>query len=237
MKNEVSEMPLSCEDCTNKDSIFSCLSHDEKVHLGQDKGCNFYKKGQVLFYEGNHPHGLYCVYKGKVKISKLGDDGKEQIIRLAGNADTLGYRSLLSNEPYKATATALEDSLVCYLSKTQYFDLMSKNTDLCMRTVKILASDLRNSEQNLLDVSQKTVKQRIADTLLTVKDKFGFKEDGITLDVKLTRKEIGDMASVTTETTIRTLSELNKSGVIKLVGKEIQIRNLQKLTNIANMMD
>ena len=234
MKPDISNMPVSCEDCNNKDNAFSCLSRSEKSDLAKDKGRNFYKKGQVIFYEGNHPHGLYCIYKGKVKISKLGDEGKDQIIRLAGDADMLGYRALLSNEPYKATATAIEDSYICYLSKRQYFDMMSKNTSLCMSTVKILASDLKDSEQQLIDISQRTVKERIADTLLTITEKFGYKEDNVTIDVKLTRRELGDMAGVTTETTIRTLSELNKSKIINLVGKEIQIIDPQKLKNITS---
>jgi CRP-like cAMP-binding protein len=101
MKAAKVEMP-SCEDCPSKGGMFSCLSREDKAVLGEDKGNNYYKKGQVIFYEGNYPHGLYCIFKGKVKVSKLGDEGKEQIVRISGNADTLGYRSLLCNEPYKS---------------------------------------------------------------------------------------------------------------------------------------
>jgi CRP-like cAMP-binding protein len=125
MKAERVEMP-SCEDCASKGGMFSCLSKEDITRLGEDKGNNFYKKGQVIFYEGNYPRGLYCIYKGKVKVSKLGDEGKEQIVRISGNTDTLGYRSLLCNEAYRATATALEDSYVCYLSKKRFFELWNR---------------------------------------------------------------------------------------------------------------
>ncbi|MBK6525136.1 MAG: Crp/Fnr family transcriptional regulator [Crocinitomicaceae bacterium] len=236
MKAAKVEMP-SCEDCPNKGGMFSCLSREDKAVLGEDKGNNYYKKGQVIFYEGNYPHGLYCIFKGKVKVSKLGDEGKEQIVRISGNADTLGYRSLLCNEPYKATATALEDSYVCYLSKKRFFELMESNNTLCLSTIQLLARELRQSEQQLVDITQKTVRERIAEVLLQLKNKFGFKPDGRTIDIRLTRREIGDMAGVTTETTIRTLSELNKSGVIAIVGKDIQVLKLDQLLLIANIDD
>lgn len=236
MKNAKVEMP-SCEDCPNKGGMFSCLSREDKSQLGEDKGNNFYKKGQVIFYEGNHPHGLYCIYKGKVKISKLGDEGKEQIVRISGNADTLGYRSLLCNEPYKATATALEDSYVCYLSKKKFFELLESNNTLCLNTIQLLARELRQSEQQLVDITQKTVRERVAEVLLQLKSKFGVKQDGKTLDIRLTRREIGDMAGVTTETTIRTLSELNKEGLIAISGKDIQLLSLEKLQALANIED
>mgnify|MGYP000347595332 CR=1 FL=1 len=231
MKPDLSKIPLSCQDCTNNSSTFSCLSSEEKDELSVDKGNNFYKKGQTIFYEGNHPHGLYCIHSGKVKISKLGEEGKEQILRLAGKAETLGYRALLGNEPYKATATALEDSYVCYLSKRQFFELITKNNNLCLNMIHTLADDLRDSEQKLLDISQLTAKERISSALLILKDKFGYQEDGKTIDVKLTRRELGEFSGVTTETTIRTLSELNKENVIELKGKEIQILDEKNLTH------
>lgn len=236
MKASKIEMP-SCENCPNSDGLFSCLTKHDKSVLGEDKGNNFYKKGQVIFYEGNYPHGLYCIYKGKVKISKLGEEGKEQIVRISGNADTVGYRSLLCNEPYKATATALEDSHVCYLSKKKFFEILETNNALCINTLQLLARELKQSEQQLVDITQKSVKERIAEAILQLKNKFGLKEDGRTLDIRLTRREIGDMAGVTTETTIRTLSDFNKAKIIELSGKDIKIVNLNQLQNIANIDD
>ena len=227
----------SCEDCPNKGGLFSCLTTHDKSILGEDKGNNFYKKGQVIFYEGNYPHGLYCIYKGKVKISKLGEEGKEQIVRISGNADTVGYRSLLCNEAYKATATALEDSYVCYLSKKKFFEILESNNTLCINALQLLARELKQSEQQLVDITQKSVKERIAEVLLQLKNKFGVKEDGVTLDVRLTRREIGDMAGVTTETTIRTLSEFKHEKVIELSGKDIKLIKLKQLQNIANVED
>ncbi|PJB14203.1 MAG: Crp/Fnr family transcriptional regulator [Flavobacteriales bacterium CG_4_9_14_3_um_filter_32_8] len=235
MKNSPVKIP-SCSECDNK-NIFGCLPLHEIEKLSVNKDNNFFKKGQVIFYEGNHPHGMYCIYNGKVKISKLGDEGKEQIVRFAGEGELLGYRSALSNESYKATATAMEDCYICHIPKEKFSEVLNNNSNFSLEIIRLLSDDLKKSEQNLLNISQKPVRERIAETLLVLKNRFGFEKDGKTLTIVLTRREIGDIAGTTTETTIRTLSEFVKEGSIKLSGKKILILNLNKLLLAANVHD
>ena len=235
MKNLPVKIP-SCSECTSK-NIFDCLPQNEMEKLSVNKDNNFFKKGQVIFYEGNHPHGMYCIYTGKVKISKLGDEGKEQIVRFAGEGELLGYRSALNNESYKATATAMEDCYICHIPKEKFSEVLNNNSNFSLEIIKLLSDDLKKSEQNLLNISQKPVRERIAETLLVIKNRFGFEKDGKTLSIILTRREIGDIAGTTTETTIRTLSEFVKEGSIKLLGKKILILNSDKLTLSANLHD
>src|SRR3974390_3257678 len=88
-----------CEKCENlASSIFCSLGRSEISTLSDAKSFNLYRKGQVIFYEGNQPQGIYCLNSGKVKIHKLGDDGKEQIVRLAKKGSIIGYRALLSGD-------------------------------------------------------------------------------------------------------------------------------------------
>ncbi|PCJ27899.1 MAG: Crp/Fnr family transcriptional regulator [Flavobacteriales bacterium] len=227
MKSQFQEI-LSCANCENENRIFGCLPNNELEKLSAHKNKNYFKKGQVIFYEGNHSHGIYCVYKGKVKISKLGDEGKDQIVRFASEGELLGYRSALSNEPYKATATAMEDCYICYIPKEKFKEVLS-NKNFSMEIIQLLTNDLKNSEENLLNISQKAVKERIAETLINLMKRFGLESDGKTLSITLTRREIGDIAGTTTETTIRTLSIFMKEGSIKLNGKNILITNIDKL--------
>jgi len=180
---------------------------------------------------------LYCIYKGKVSLTKLGEDGKRQVVRFAHEGDALGYRSLLSNENYQATATALEDCQICFLQKDKILDMMSTNPILARNSMQLLANDLRNAEQRLISISQKTVKERIAEALILLQRTFGFEEDGKTIDVTLTRSEIADTAGTTTETTIRTLASLNDEKLIKLNGKKISILNLNSLLKTAAIYD
>jgi len=170
-------------------------------------------------------------------LSKLGDDGKEQIVRFAKTSDILGYRSLLSDEPYHATATAMEDCHVCLLSKEKFLQLMEKDPKLSLSVVQLLSKDLRSAEQLLIDIAQKSVKERIAESLVLLKNTFGYQEDGETLSITLTRSEIADIAGTTTETTIRTLAQLSDSGLIELSGKKIRILDFHKLVNTASIYD
>ena len=237
-KHVPAKAPL-CQDCQRRkhDHIFCDLSHDELAEFSKDRADNFYKKGQIIFYEGNRGHGLFCIYKGKVKIHKLGEEGKEQIVRFAKEGDILGYRSMLGNEPYNATAMAIEDSVICYLPKSHFKNLLESNNDMSYKVIQLLTSDLRQSENRIINITQKPVIERISEALLILIDKFGFQPDGKTLDVVLTRREIGDLAGVTTETTIRTLSDLNKKGVVNLNGKQIELVDKPRLVRIANLID
>lgn len=231
------EVP-KCEECSNlQGSIFCMLGRQELEQLGATKSYNLYKKGQVIFYEGNQPQGVYCINSGKVKIHKLGDDGKEQIVRLAKKGSVVGYRALLSEDCYYATATALENTLVCFFPKMVYLNLLMNNQQFSMKTIQMLASDLRMAEQMLTNMAQKQVRERMAEALLLLKEFFGVEEDGITINTILTREDIGNIAGTTTETSIRVLSELNTMGVIELKGRKIRIIKPKELVRIASVTE
>lgn len=232
MKNIKLSIP-GCVNCQNKNSLFCSLTNSEKTTLETNKGASFIKKGQVIFYEGNYPHGFYCVFKGAIKVSKLGEGGKEQIVRFATSGELLGYRSVLNGEAYMATATAMEDSYVCHLSRDNFMEVMDGDNSLYLELIKLLSNDLKNSEKKLISISQKSVLERIAETLVLLYDKFGLDSDGY-IRLSLTRKEIGDIAGIATETTIRSLSELSKKGVVELQGKKILIKNIKKLKSLSN---
>lgn len=223
----------TCTTCSNKEGILCNLSEENKTVLSDRKGNNFYKKGQTVFYEGNHANGLYCIHEGQVKLSKLGEDGKEQIVRFAKVGDILGYRSLLSNEPYHATATAMVDARICLISKEKFNKLLETDSKLSVSVIQLLSKDLRSAEQLLIDITQKSVRERISESLIILQRTFGFQKDEKTLDITLTRSEIADMAATTTETTIRTLAQLSKDGLIKLTGKQILIIDFPGLQRVA----
>ena len=227
----------SCLECNNKTSLFCSLDNEEKQVLSQNKGQNFYKKGHVIFYEGNYANGLYCIYNGKVKLSKLGSDGKQQIFRLSNNGDVLGYRALLSNEPYQATATAIEDCYICHISKDRFQSILKENSRLSWKTIQMLSKDLKNAEKNLMNIVQKNVKERVAEALLMLVNTFGTNDKDYSLNVSLNRLELSDLVGTTSETIIRTLSELKKSGCIDLKGKKIIVINPSLLSQIARLTD
>lgn len=228
--------PSDCTECDHRGSSFFCnMASEDLKALSINKSSSIYKKGQVIFNEGNRPHGLYCIYEGKVKLSKLGDFGKEQILRMAKNGDILGYRAAVCNEKYYSSATALEDSEICHVSLENFNKVLCRSTDLNFKLMKLLTTDVKESEKKILNISQKNVEERVAESLIVLNEVFGMEEDGQTLNVTITRKEIGDMAGVTTESTIRKLSDFSKDGLIKINGRKLLIPDIKRLTLVAKL--
>ncbi|QQR81354.1 MAG: Crp/Fnr family transcriptional regulator [Deltaproteobacteria bacterium] len=168
--------PAECHNCESRpNGIFCELEQASTRELEQRKTSNVYKKGQIIFYEGNQALGLYCVSSGRVKLYKTSIDGKEQIVRIASPGDVLGYRALLADEPYHATAEALEDAEVCCLDRNAFFPLLKKEPSLAMNLIQKLAQELRVAENLAATIAQKSVRERMAELLLTLKEVYGKK--------------------------------------------------------------
>lgn len=211
------------------------MNSDDRAYLSVNKGSSRYKSGQVVFHEGSQPTGLYCIYKGKVKVFKLGADGKEQIVRFSRKGEVIGYRALLSNTSYNATATAIEDCEICHISKSVFINKLQENSSLTHNVIQLLSENLKESEDKLLSVTQKSVKERVAQALLLLKNRLGLEEDEATLAVVLTRREIGEIACITTETTIRTMSDFKKEGILEFNKRKIKIIDMDRLISIAGI--
>lgn len=227
-----------CETCGSRHkSIFCHLDIEEMHAFNQAKSCMSYKKGQVIFNEGGHPLGLFCVNDGKVKIEHTGADGKEQILRMAKGGDVLGYRALLSDERYNASAVALDDTDVCFVPRDSFFSVLKLNPRLSLDIIKMLSTELRKAEDTITDLAQKPVRERMAEALLFLKETYGYEEDGQTIDVVLTREDIANLVGTATETAIRLLSEFKKDGIVEAVGKKLKIVAIDKLVKTANVYD
>ncbi|MCO6498833.1 MAG: Crp/Fnr family transcriptional regulator [Vicingus serpentipes] len=233
-------IPTSCPQCEHKisgNSLFCCLNIDEINEVSDSKRNMLFKKGQTIFNEGNHPHGIYCIHKGKVKIHKLGEEGKDQIVRLAKDNNFIGYRAILGGDTYMASATAIEDTQVCFIPKEAITNLIKSNSSFSFSLLGLLSDDLKRAENKITNMAQKHVRERIAEAILLLKEAYGFKEDGVSIDSSLTRKELANIAGTTTETSIRILSEFQKDKMVELDGKNIKITNLNSLIKTANIFD
>ncbi|MES2648029.1 MAG: Crp/Fnr family transcriptional regulator [Bacteroidota bacterium] len=227
---------VHCEQCQQRhSSIFCNTDHEVLADLSDSKSCTVYKKGDTLFHEGGHPFGVYCINAGKIKLSVTGEEGKEQIVRLAKPGDVLGYRAVLSGERYAASAVALEDSKVCFIPKEQFIKALKGDGNLSLETMKLLSHQLREADIKITHLAQKPVRERLAECLLFLKETYGFEQDGACIAVQLSREDIANLVGTATETAIRLLSELNRDGTIELHGKKIKILDLKALTHIANI--
>jgi CRP/FNR family transcriptional regulator len=234
---EISRNIPSCVDCKNENKVFCALSQCDRSNISEDKGSNFYHKGQTIFYEGNHAHGLYCIYKGKVKLTKTSESGREQIVRFAQTGELLGYSSLLSGKNYQVTAIALEDCHICHLSKSRMLETMESNFQFSQSVIELLMSDLRFVENRLISSSQKNVLARVAETLVLLRTTFGEKESNKSIDVYLSRAEMAEMTGTTVESFIRSLAQLTKEELIAMDKRSIVIKDVEGLLEVAGIVD
>ena len=226
----------SCQFCTARlTSVFNVLEHEQVVEMNTHKSCATYKKGQYIFTENGMPLGLFCVNSGKIKLATTGFDGKEQILRLSKGGDIIGYRALISGERYHCSAFALEDCSICFVPKDYFMNLMKTDHKLCFEVAKKISSDLKLAEEHIVSLSQKNIRERMAEALLFLKATYGFEDDGQTLNVIMSREEIADYVGTSTESAIRLLSEFNQDKIVELQGKRIKIVDLQRLIKTANL--
>jgi CRP-like cAMP-binding protein len=226
---------VGCEDCPSLgESIFCNLKREILEEVSSQKGGNLYKKGEIVFSEGFKPFGIHCVSKGRIKIYKLGDDGKDQIVRVAKVGDIIGYRSLISDEIYSASAEALEDSRTCFIPKNTFFELIKQENEFALKIMKVLSKDLRKAESQSINIAQRTVKERLANALLSKRDIIEEKEGKELMSFTISRKDLADLIGCAPETLIRMLSQLKKEGVISLNKREVEILNHVKLYKLAH---
>lgn len=236
----MSKIPIhiehTCLSCNARmHSVFSAVSQEKIPELNEHKSCTTFKKGQIIFSQNGLPFGLFCINSGKVKLSTSGPDGKEQILRLAKGGDILGYRALISNDRYHCNAIALEDCSVCVVDKAYFLKLMMEDQRLCAALFKKISEDLKTAEEHIVSMSQKNVRERMAEALLFFKATYGYEKDEQTLAVQLSREEIADFVGTSTESAIRLLSEFNSDKLIELTGKKIKILQFEKLKQKANL--
>lgn len=228
----------NCLECNmRRKSIFNTLKNSEVEKMEYLKDVSYYKKGQIIFHEGNNPKGIFCINSGKVKIYKLGSNYKEQIVRLAKEGDIIGYRSLVCHDKYQASASAIQDATICFISREHFLKQMEANVHLTNGVMKLLSQDLAVAETKMVEMIQKPVKERLAEGLIVLKEMYGLKEDGKTLNITMTREDIASFVGTTSETAIRILSDLNSEKIISLDKKEIRIENFQKLLHESHMND
>ncbi len=193
-----------------------------------------FKKKQVIYYEGDTALGIYLILAGKVKTTKLSSDGRELQTGIYGPEEYLGIHALLSNESYNDTAEALEDTVVCLLPRDVIDQLLNRYSDIGKQFIKILSNNLREKEEQLLQLAYHSVRKRMAEVLLRLAKHYEQEAGVQNRSFKASREDLAAMAGMATETVSRTLSDFKEEGLIEKQGSQIHILNLQRLQNMKN---
>jgi CRP-like cAMP-binding protein len=213
----------SCFFCTLclRDWLPAIDSHRQTFH---------YKKGEIIFKEGDHVAGVYFVYKGKVKVHKQWGD-KELIIRFANQGQIFGHRGLGHNNIYPVSATALEPTEACFIDIDFFNTTLKVNHDFLLDLMLFFANDLQESESRMRNLAHMPVRGRLAQALVALEGKFGNTKEGF-INIHLSRQDIASYVGSTYETIFRLMNEFIDEGLVEVSGKDILIKDSDKLLSV-----
>ena len=218
----------SLDQLSNLASRNDGLKEFKKIVL--ERKARHFKKNQVIYYEGDKGNGLYVVLTGKVKAIKLAEDGRELMTGIYAADDYLGIHAMLSNEAYSDTATALEDTSLCLIPKDQLDQLLHLYPDVSHEFIKILSNDIREKEEQLLQLAYNSVRKKMAGAILRLISHG--ETDGESF--KISREDLAAMAGMATETVSRTLSDFKDEGLIDKKGSVITVLSQARLAKMKN---
>lgn len=219
---------VTCENCKSREnSLFGSFCNGEVDDLDSKKTCSFYKKNQPLFLEGSTPRGVFCLNSGKVKIFTRGEEGKEQIIHLSSDGEIVGFRSMFSGEPYKVSATTLEECNICFIGKSDFLNLVDTNATLRNGIMKELSTELADRATFITNMAQKSVRERLAFSLILLEDIY--KDEMI----NLTREDLANFVGTATETLIRLLKDFKEENLIQTHARKIEVLDKEGLLRVS----
>ena len=211
------------------------LTEEQREYLSEHFTIQNFKKNEVVHFEGETPTHLMCLLTGKVKIYKDGVGGRSQIIRMMKPVEYFGYRAYFSEQAYVTAAAAFEPSVICLIPMTVITKLIRQNNDLAMFFIKQLSNDLGMSDTRTVNLTQKHIRGRLAESLITLRQTYGLDEDGATIAMYMAREDLANMSNMTTSNAIRTLSQFASEGLVAIDGRKIKILDEDELMRISRL--
>lgn len=210
---------------------------NEKEHKLVRENARFvnFKKNEIVHFENDEPEDLMCLLKGKVKIYKEGVGGRSQIVRMIRPVQYFGYRAYFAQEPYVTSAAAFESSKICLISMKIIEQILRSNGSLAMYLIQLLSVDLGVSDKRVVNLTQKHIRGRLAESLIFLKENYGLEEDGATIGIYLAREDLANLSNMTTSNAIRTLSIFENERIISLDGRKIKIIDEERLQKISRI--
>jgi CRP-like cAMP-binding protein len=215
--------------------VWRVLTEKEREILRIHSSIRHFKRNELIYFEGDEPRDMMCLLKGKVKIFKEGVGGRSQIIRMIKPIQYFGYRAYFAQEDYLTNASAFESSTVCLIPMNVVMDLLAGNPNLAMFFIRQLSFDLGVADERTVNLTQKHIRGRLAESILFLKDSYGLEEDGATLSIYLAREDLASLSNMTTSNAIRTLSTFAAERIIALDGRKIKLIDEERLRKISRL--
>ena len=215
--------------------IWDVLTAEEKLLVSDEVQVMRYKKNAVIHAEGDAATDVWTLIEGKVRIYKEGVGQRAQIIRLLKPYDFFGFRAAIAGDVYTSNASAIESSVAYKLNAKTFIQLLHQNHEFCFQMMMALAKDLAVAELQTINLTQKHIRGRLAESLLTIKKNYGLDEDGCTLAMYMSREDLANMSNMTTSNAIRTLSAFASEKLVDIDRRKITILKETELANISKM--
>ncbi|MEA4840549.1 MAG: Crp/Fnr family transcriptional regulator [Bacteroidales bacterium] len=215
--------------------IWQALTPEEQEYLKSNFFVQHFKKNEIIHYEGDKPTHMMCLVKGKIKIYKEGVGGRNQIVRIMQPISYFAYRAIFAEEKYNTTACAFESATVVLIPKEVILKLIHQNLTLSYFFIRALSVDLGISDARQVNLTQKHIRGRLAESLIFMRDNYDLEEDGATINVYLSREDLANLSNMTTSNAIRTLSMFVSEKVIAMDGRRIKIIDEEKLRKISRL--
>ncbi len=219
----------------NNQYLFDELpEYDKNLLTGAMKTKN-YRKNEPVFTDGTKPNGVYYLNEGKIKKYKVDNDGREQIIYIYSSGEFFGYSAILSNESYGDTTSTLENSVISFISKDSFLDILSQSSVLSRLLLKSLSHEFSVMANLIAVLSHRTVRERVALSLLILHDKYKSNDaPDQNVFISLSRVDLANMVGTARETLARIINDFKQEKLIRSEGRKIQIINFKRLIHIAN---
>ena len=216
-------------------ALFDPLDETQRETLTQKVQIQAYKKNEIIYREGMSPSDLHCLISGKVKVYKDGVGGRTQIVRVVRPVDYFGYRAAFVGEDYLTAASAFEPSVVVKIPMLALMPILQKNAELACFFIRQLSMSLGQADERTVNLTQKHIRGRLAESLLFLKERYGVEEDGATLSIYLSREDLANLSNMTTSNAIRTLSNFANERLIAIDGRKIKLIDEPKLEKISRI--
>lgn len=227
-----------------RDSLQSVIGKSNELNLSEEDQTvllkelvnearvKIYKKKQLIYEEGDTQIYVYYLLKGKVRTFLYYQDGRELSTNIHIDGHFFGYESILLNEQYTESASALEDSEVALIPKEKFFELMFNKPAIATKFIKLLSGNVKGKEEQMLGFAYDSVRKRVANTLVHVASKTVETTAQDEVVIRISRDDLAALAGTANETISRMLADFKDEKLIIKEGNAIRIYSIEKLKNI-----
>lgn len=212
--------------------LFTDCNEEALQQIQNIQFCSHFGRGDFIYKEGQSAASVFCLCWGKVKIVKKSEDGQDRIISLAKSGDVLGLRAVISEEVHTNSAVALEDSAGYFIEKEDLLQLIKNYPSIFLNSSRLLCKEIENIEGKIASISQSSVTQRLASSLMFLIKTYGLNSENL-LNVNITKDDLANLANTTRVTVYRMLNDFKRKGIIRFIEKQIQIKDLKQLEQIS----